>query len=702
MTMAPAVASVSAATNLVQNPGFEKLSGGFPQCWTRFGTGKNTGSVSVAASARGGKRAVKVTVTKWTSGQRAVVQAPACAIRTAPGQQLDLSVSYKSTAKKNPIVLFRRDTRKGWVRWGAVKVLPKSRTSKTVKVRTPAIPANTDRLRWAVTIEGKGTLITDDYKTYQGPAAGFGACTDPEGCAKGKWTTQPIAAPLRAIHSVLLHNGKVLLIAGSGSKGSNFQAFDKGTFLTKVFDPKTKKFTDVPTPVDLFCAGHVSLPDGRILVMGGTKTYPEYDGAGQEITGFTGLNATYIFDPADNRYHKLNTKMIDGHWYPSATVLGNGDVFSAGGYSETKGVGPSTAVEKFSWAKRAWLPRSKVKQIPNLHWASYPALTLMQDGRLFYTGSASFGDGIYRVVGKNADGTAKEEYLGPGVYDVAKATLTEVPGLRKQTDREYSMSVLLPPAQDQKVMIIGGGNTWANRTAHGLADIIDLKKADPKYRPAKGNRIPHGMVDMDMPNGGAAPVPQKGDEGKLYVSAVILPDGKVLETGGGEHLKADPVYEASMFNPKTEKFTPMAADPVDRLYHNTAILLPDGRVLTAGSEQAGEVFNQNMSIYSPPYLFRGPRPQVQLVTPKRGWAYGSTQKIRVNQKVAGASLIRPAAVTHSSDPNQRSVALPFSTSGGVTTVKLNPNPNLTPPGWYMLFVTNTAGVPSVARWIHVG
>jgi hypothetical protein len=210
------------------------------------------------------------------------------------------------------------------------------------------------------------------------------------------------------------------------------------------------------------------------------------------------------------------------------------------------------------------------------------------------------------------------------------------------------------------------------------------------------------MVDMDMPNGGAAPVPQKGDEGKLYVSAVILPDGKVLETGGGEHLKADPVYEASMFNPKTEKFTPMAADPVDRLYHNTAILLPDGRVLTAGSEQAGEVFNQNMSIYSPPYLFRGPRPQVQLVTPKRGWAYGSTQKIRVNQKVAGASLIRPAAVTHSSDPNQRSVALPFSTSGGVTTVKLNPNPNLTPPGWYMLFVTNTAGVPSVARWIHVG
>src|SRR3954463_6900821 len=110
MTMVPvATTPVQADANLVHNPGFEKLSGGFPQCWTKFGTGKNTGSVSVSGSARGGKRAAKVTVTKWTSGRRAIVQAPACAIVTAPGQQLDLSVSYKSTARKNPIVLFRRD-----------------------------------------------------------------------------------------------------------------------------------------------------------------------------------------------------------------------------------------------------------------------------------------------------------------------------------------------------------------------------------------------------------------------------------------------------------------------------------------------------------------------------------------------------------------------------------------------------------------
>ena len=85
----------------------------------------------------------------------------------------------------------------------------------------------------------------------------------------------------------------------------------------------------------------------------------------------------------------------------------------------------------------------------------------------------------------------------------------------------------------------------------------------------------------------------------------------------------------------------------------------------------------------------------------RYWTYGSTQRITASQRIVSAELIRPAAVTQSSDPNQRFVALPVSVSGKHIRLTVTGNPNLAPPGWYMLFVVNANGVPSVARWIHV-
>ena len=78
----------------------------------------------------------------------------------------------------------------------------------------------------------------------------------------------------------------------------------------------------------------------------------------------------------------------------------------------------------------------------------------------------------------------------------------------------------------------------------------------------------------------------------MYVSAVLLPDGKVFETGGGLHNRADPVYEASMFDPTTNTFTPgMATDPVPRTYHSSAFLLPDGRVMAVGNNPGDGTFD---------------------------------------------------------------------------------------------------------------
>jgi hypothetical protein len=210
-----------------------------------------------------------------------------------------------------------------------------------------------------------------------------------------------------------------------------------------------------------------------------------------------------------------------------------------------------------------------------------------------------------------------------------------------------------------------------------------------------GPPLPQGTVDL-----GNGPVAETGNQGKMYVSAVLMPDGKVLETGGGLHNRADPVYEASIFDPDTSAFDPVAADPESRGYHSSAFLLPDGRIMATGDNPGNGTWNHNVSIYSPPYLFKGTRPTISSLIDNE-WTYGTTQRITVDRPIAKAELIRPAAVTHSSDPNQRFVDLPLSVDGANVDLNVTSNPDLAPPGWYMLFAVDANGVPSVAKWVHL-
>jgi hypothetical protein len=156
-------------------------------------------------------------------------------------------------------------------------------------------------------------------------------------------------------------------------------------------------------------------------------------------------------------------------------------------------------------------------------------------------------------------------------------------------------------------------------------------------------------------------------------------------------------------------------------------LLPNGDVLALGSNPVNvgtgtEGFQTAISIYEPPYMFQGERPVLESidgqvnrlrdnVNDTAQWAYGSEHTLAYTSKsseVTSAVLIRPAAVTHSSDPNQREVALPIKGlsgprgAGQSLEVGLTANPNLAPPGYYMVFLVNAAGVPSEAQWVHVG
>ncbi|WP_174805484.1 galactose oxidase early set domain-containing protein [Kitasatospora sp. MMS16-BH015] len=665
------VGEAFAVTNLVANPGFEQLdANGFPVCWEKAGWGNGTVVSGTTTDAHGGGRAMQVQVTGVTTGDDKVMmlENSGCAPTVTAGHQYNLALWYKSTTPNAVLTTFRHDTAKGWQYWTDLETLPVAPSYTRTSVLTPVIPPNTDQITWGVSVYGTGSVTTDDYTMDDATApSGGGSCTAGAACTKGSWQVLPFLNPVRSMHAIVLHNGKVLLMAGSGNDP---MAFAAGTFSSAVYDPAAGTFVQIPTPSDMFCSGHVQLPDGRVLIMSGTKAYPAADGS----HGYEGLTSSYVFDPASNAYTRTND-LNDGHWYPSATEMGNGDVMSFGGLrADSTG---SVTAERYSAAAQAWMPMNQVNQTWSF-FGLYPSMVLMQDGRLFYTGSHVFGNGT--------PGT------GASIYDYTRNTLTDVPGLQSKDTRDQSMSVMLPPAQDQRVMTMGGGNVDTNVDAGRQTDLIDLKAASPAYTP--GPLLPQGTV-----TGGGAEAP---GQGKMYVSAVLLPNGQVFETGGALHNRADPVFEASMFDPTTNTFTPgMATDPIPRTYHSASVLLPDGRVMSVGDNPGNGSFDLHISVYTPPYLYQGTRPQITSVANSM-WSYGSSQRITTSAPIVRAELIRPAAVTHSSDPNQRFVDLPITVNtDGSTTLHVTSNPNIAPPGYYMLFAVDSNGVPSVAQWVHV-
>jgi hypothetical protein len=152
----------------------------------------------------------------------------------------------------------------------------------------------------------------------------------------------------------------------------------------------------------------------------------------------------------------------------------------------------------------------------------------------------------------------------------------------------------------------------------------------------------------------------------------------------------------------------VASAHVERLYHSVALLLPDGRVLSAGSSPHRENNELRMEIYRPPYFFRGARPVISSVAGPNTAApqqliYGQQFKVSFTHpgSIRWISLIRPGATTHCIDMEQRLVEVPFTSSGTVLNATMPENPNLAPPGYYMLFISDQNDIPSIARWVQV-
>jgi hypothetical protein len=185
---------------------------------------------------------------------------------------------------------------------------------------------------------------------------------------------------------------------------------------------------------------------------------------------------------------------------------------------------------------------------------------------------------------------------------------------------------------------------------------------------------------------------------RIHANAVLLPDGDALVVGGGGQGKFDrPVKSAELFDVESETWRSLAAQTAGRMYHSTTVLLPDGRVLSAGQNSGS--YQTTGEIFSPPYLFRGPRPTIE--SAPSAVTYGKSFFIATSDAIDKAVLIRPSSTTHQMDTDQRYVRLAFTVSSGGLNAVSPPNRNHAPPGWYMLFLVNSSGVPSVASWIRV-
>ncbi|MGZ3099353.1 radical copper oxidase GlxA [Streptomyces sp. H72] len=410
----------------------------------------------------------------------------------------------------------------------------------------------------------------------------------------------------------------------------------------------------------------------RVQGLSGTDARNTY-GIAQKLAldkkDFQGIRDAFEFDPVAEKYIKVDP-MHEARWYPTLTTLSDGKILSVSGLDDIGQLVPGKN-EVYDPETKKWTYTDKVRQFP-----TYPALFLMQNGKVFYSGANA---------GYGPDDVGRD----PGVWDVETNKFTKIPGMSDANMLETANSVLLPPAQDEKYMVIGGGGVGESRLSSEKTRIVDLKADDPRF--------------VDGPS---------MEKGTRYPQASVLPDDSVLVSGGSEDYRGrgdSNVLQARLYHPESNAFEQVADPLVGRNYHSGSILLPDGRLMFFGSDplyadkantKPGE-FEQRIEIYTPPYLYRDSRPDLSggPQTIERGES--GTFTSRSASTVKKVRLIRPSASTHVTDVDQRSIALDFEADGQKLTVTVPENKNLVQSGWYMMFVTDGEGTPSKAQWVKV-
>jgi hypothetical protein len=468
---------------------------------------------------------------------------------------------------------------------------------------------------------------------------------------QGQWKTLPdsMNMPINPIHMAVMHNGKVLVLAGSGNQNVPPVTDFEGA----VWDPQSGTITTQPVPWDMFCNGMVVLADGKPFIFGGTVTYDPFVGAKNAGT----------YDPASGTFANLQS-MAHGRWYPTGTVLPDGRVMVFSGLDETSKTNRNVEIfDGSAWSQpvdAGWTP------------PSYPRMHVLPDGTVFYSGSSP-----------------TSRVFDPSQFPATSGWSGVVATTNYGGTRTYGSSVLFPltPANNYKakVIIMGGGSPGTPATA--TSEIIDLSVARSNWHWVQGPSMSQPRIDMN---------------------ATLLPTGKILVTAGSTLDEDAPSasLNADLYDPASNTFSSAGANAFPRLYHSEALLLPDATVVVAGGNPSRGHYDPHLEIYSPAYLFNSDgsaatRPTISGAP--SSVSYGNNFQITSPDanNISSVVVIRASAVTHSFDMDQRLVVLNFTNGGTSLTATAPPNGKIAPPGYYLLFLVNKNGVPSVGSFVQI-
>ncbi|UEP39795.1 DUF1929 domain-containing protein (plasmid) [Burkholderia ambifaria] len=475
------------------------------------------------------------------------------------------------------------------------------------------------------------------------------------------------------IHSVLLKNGKVLVY------GFVQDGVGRLTEPASLVDPVTGTVEPIPTFRDNFCSGHTILADGKVLIVGG------------HVGDY--LKDVVLYDPDTNVAEKVAT-LSDARWYPSVVMLPDGRAAIIGGslvntwsmsinntwqfYDPQSGLGPSTSMPApyspyFPSDLKAMDLYPFTFGLPN----GSLFLHVRNTSRFFDANTNTWSPTLYKTV---SDNSRSYPFMG----GIAALPLSPADN--------YRVRVVVAGGSDKSANISPSNfSTFDTRTgAMSACEMLDLGDASPAWK---------SIAPINYP--------------RMAGNLVTLPDGTLFLVGGNHLGKADvgrgPTYPAELYDPKTNTWTVLASTRVARGYHGSALLLPDGRVAITGKDNsyqgAGLRYAETrMEIYSPPYLFKGPRPVIASAPP--AIQYGKPFQVPLSASSASVGvgkivIVRCGSATHQIDFSHRVVELEYSVSGTTALVQGPPNANIAPPGPYMLFVMSSAGVPSVAAIVPV-
>jgi hypothetical protein len=521
-------------------------------------------------------------------------------------------------------------------------------------------------------------ILASDCDDILGVIGSGGVCYPPWNCPAGAIEgafSPPIELPLFVVHAGLGRDGKVMYFSGDQPNADPALA-SWFPLQSGVWDPNTGQSSLQSYSDNLFCAGHSWMADGRMLAAGGHPPAVGY--------------FAQIWDPLTAGWQKIADMNI-ARWYPTVLTMPDGRILSASGVA---GVAPA---EIYSPVQDRWdIVSGSARNLSQ----TYPGLYVVPGGHVFYAPVGWFypsSQAAYLTLSSATEGAWTE--LSPMVHQ----------------QRKEASSILLVDdsgaAPSAQVYVVGGGDDGIGDQVQPLSEIEAIDVSDVTQQPSwsvVGNLA----------------------QARINPNLVALPDGKVLVVGGraGDKYKpqegggdASPVLQAEIFDPDTRTSVPVASLSDSRHYHSVAVLLPDGRVWIAGGQeyaanpelqvpglnadqlQRVRADQRTLEIYSPPYLSAGNRPIITDV----GTAqidHGAEFTVQVSDpgSIGEVRLITPLSVTHHTDTG-RAVELEITERGDYwLRLRAPRDGSVAPPGWYLLFVEDTAGVPSVGVFMHVG